>query len=224
MTRRARWVRRLGVVLCAAVLSGCVPRPLDTTFAALPPAQLQAAMVAQSAREATLSTAPAWTLSGRVALARAGQGGSGRIDWTQTGDRFSVSLAAPVTRQSWRLEGDARWARLSGLDGGDREGPDASALLLAATGLEVPVAALSSWARGARADAARFGDAELRFDASGRLARIEQGGWTIDYATWEPAASGAAPRLPGLPRQLQAGRADARVRLIVDAWGTVPAP
>lgn len=220
MTPTSRHARGLAALLCAVVLAGCAPRALETSFAALPPAQLAAAMDAQRAHELRLAASPAWTLSGRVALSRAGQGGSGRIDWTQAGDRFAVSLAAPVTRQSWRLEGDTRQARLSGLEGGDRDGPDASVLLLDATGLEVPVAALSAWARGARADVARFGEPTLRFDASGRLARIEQGGWTIDYVAWQPDGTSGA----GLPRQLQAERADARLRLIVDAWGIAPAP
>lgn len=168
----------------------------------------------QAQREAELAPLDAWSLQGRVALSNGRDGGSGRIDWRQEGARYEIALGAPVTRQSWRLSGDAAGAQLEGLEGGTRSGPDATALLLEATRWEIPVAALASWARGVRADA-RHGAATIRYAADGRLARIEQGGWVIDYSDWRASA------IPGieLPNRLNASRGDARVRLIVDRWG-----
>jgi outer membrane lipoprotein LolB len=126
-----------------------------------------------------------------------------------------------VTRQSWRLTGGDGPARLEGLEGGTREGPDGSALLLEASGLEVPVAALASWVRGARADEARFGPAELAFAADHRPARLLQAGWVIDYLAWEEPGDAHGGVL--LPLRVDARRGDARVRLVVDAW-SVPEP
>ena len=131
---------------------------------------------------------------------------------SRTATTFEVGLSAPVTRQSWRLAGDRTAARLEGLDGGPREGVDAAELLREATGWEIPVTALSAWVRGARAEG--LGVARMQFGADGRLSRIEQGGWTIDYSDWVPE--------PGLgielPDRLNAARDQAKVRLIVDAW------
>jgi outer membrane lipoprotein LolB len=220
MTVAWREARRLAVLCGCLVLAGCVSVPERTPAAVLSGPAREAALAAQSAREEVLAATPAWSLEGRVAIARGTEGGNGRIDWQQQGDRFVVSLSAPVTRQSWRLIGDHARARLEGVEGGPREGVDASQLLLEATRLEVPVAALASWVRGARADSARFGPAEAGFDADGRLVRLEQAGWTIDYMDWAPA-EGARPVLP---QRLAAERGDARVRLVVDAWETAPAP
>jgi len=103
-------------------------------------------------------------------------------------------------------------ARLEGLDGGVREGADAQALLRGATGWVVPVASLADWVRGA-ADA-RLPAASMQFDAQGRLARMEQGGWTIEYTDWEPNPALGIE----LPHRLNASQGDARVRLVVDAW------
>src|SRR5690606_41495821 len=72
------------------------------------------------------------------------------------------SLAAPVTRQSWRLSVDAGGARLEGMEGGTRTGPDGQQLLLEATGLDVPVGALGAWLRGLPADEAEHGPARDR--------------------------------------------------------------
>ncbi|HVR81531.1 MAG TPA: lipoprotein insertase outer membrane protein LolB [Luteimonas sp.] len=202
-------LRILAMAACAVLLTACVAQPVRPalpTIAGTPEAH-------QATREARLSSAGDWNLQGRVALSNGRNGGSGRIDWRQNGDHFEVALSAPVTRQSWRLTGDTASARLEGLAGGPREGADATQLLQEATGWEIPVAALSAWVRGAHADEA-IGPARMQFAADGRLSRIEQGGWTIDYSDWA-----AQPGLDiELPNRLNAVRGDAKVRLIVDAW------
>ncbi|HST45784.1 MAG TPA: lipoprotein insertase outer membrane protein LolB [Luteimonas sp.] len=205
-------------LLACVCMAGCVSQPARLALPALSPTDIAAAEAAQSTRETALAAQPAWMLSGRVAVSRGRDGGSGRLDWRQDGDQFTVTLAAPVTRQGWRLDGDGSGARLDGLEGGTREGPDAAALLLDATRLEVPVAALASWVRGARADVTRFGPAEVAFGADRRPARLVQGGWTIDYRSWVEVDDRV------LPQRLDAVRGDARVRLVVDSWGGHPAP
>jgi outer membrane lipoprotein LolB len=205
---------RFFAMACAMLLAACVAQPVRQ---ALPPVS-GAPETNQATREARLASARDWSLQGRVALSSGRNGGSGRIDWQQVGDHYEVALSAPVTRQSWRLGGDRSAARLEGLDGGPREGADAARLLREATGWEIPVTALSAWVRGARAEG--IGAARMQFGADGRLSRIEQGGWTIDYSDWIPQ--------PGLgielPNRLNAVRDQARVRLIVDAWSDGMAP
>lgn len=205
---------------CALALAGCASQPLRTPVAVLSAAERVAAEAGQAGREAALARQPRWSLQGRAAITRGDKGGSGRIDWRQDDDRYTLALSAPVTRQSWRLVGDGDGARIEGLQGGPREGRDAAQLLLEATGLEVPVAALSSWARGARADDGSFGPAQMQFDVQGLPARLVQGGWSIDYLAWQPAAGDG----PALPTRLNARRGDAEVRLIVDAWGGPEGP
>lgn len=195
-------------VLAAALLlvAGCatVPRP-----PALTAAQAEAA---QQAREARWLAHPDWRLQGRIAVSDGRDGGSGRIDWTQRGGAYEVELSAPVTRQSWRLVGDAARARIEGLAGGPREAGDPQALLREATGWELPIAALAHWVRGARAPGA---PARIEYGPGGLPARIRQGGWTIDYAWPAPAAC------TGFPRRIDARRDGARVRLVIDQASVV---
>lgn len=205
----------LAAVAAAALLTACVSRPLRQS---LPPAQSAAAEALQVARETALRQRPGWSLQGRIAVSNGHKGGSGRIDWSQDGRRYDVSLSAPITRQSWRLVGGAASARLEGLDGGAREGADAETLLREATGWEIPVTALADWVRGLRADDA--GIASARYGLDGRLLTLEQAGWTIDYR-WPVADPADAPLVgapPVLPVRLDARRGDASVRLIVDQW------
>jgi len=195
------------VPLLALLLAACATQPPRT----LAPGQIAAAETAQQAREAALRRSPDWSFTGRLAVSAGRNGGSGRIEWRQTGSNFDVSVSAPVTRQSWRLSGDARGARLEGLEGGPRTGADAATLLREATGWEIPVVALADWVRGARSPA--LGPARLDFDADSRLRRIEQGGWIIDY-TWPGKASGTG----AMPARLDARRGEARVKLVIDDW------
>lgn len=204
-------VQRICIIAaCAAWLAGCVAHPARET---LPPIT-GAPEKHQAQREALLAKQAQWSLQGRVALSNGRDGGSGRIDWSQDGAGYEVSLSAPVTRQSWRLSGDGQVARLEGLEGGAREGVDPGALLREATRWEIPVTALSSWVRGARAGNGH-GPAVAQYGADGRLARIDQGGWTIEYSGWQPGEAGAE-----LPNRLNARRGEASVRLVIDDWSS----
>lgn len=193
-------LRFLLALALLVALGACAPVPVRNG----PDAAL---LAAQSAREAALAGQPDWELVGRLAVSAGADGGSGRIQWRQRGGDFEISLAAPVTRRSWRLVSQDGLARLEGLDGGTLEGADARRLLAEATGWDIPVEALSAWARGARAP----GGARIEFDADGLPALIEQQGWTVEYRDWLP---GDDP----LPRRVFASRDGASVRLVVEAW------
>ncbi|HVI58156.1 MAG TPA: lipoprotein insertase outer membrane protein LolB [Luteimonas sp.] len=218
---------RLAGCACLAAclaLAGCVSVPAGKGVAVgeLPAAEAAAAMQRQQAREQRLAALPALSFDGRVALSNGRNGGSGRIEWRQRGDAYDVTLSAPVSRQSWRLEGDAASARIEGVEGGPRSDTDVVRLLREATGLEIPVGALAAWASGARADAAAFGPARLGFAADGRLARIEQGGWTVDYLAWRDADIGDGRSSLAVPARIDAHRGQAKVRLAIDAWSWAP--
>ena len=205
-----RWSMALcsAVLVAALALAGCVSAP--EVRPQLPGHELAAAEAAQREREARLGRASGWQLSGRIAVTNGRDGGSGRIDWRQEGAGFDVALSAPVTRQSWRLSGDASHARLEGLGGGPREGTDARDLLLQATGWDIPVVALADWVRGLRSPS--LPPATVRYGDDGLPAQLEQGGWRIDYQ-W--------PTQPGpdaLPLRLDARKGTARVKLVVDSW------
>lgn len=194
--RALRWASLLPLLLLAA----CARMPVKPGDEA----RLEAA---QAAHEAALAQETRWSLQGRIAVRANGDGGSGRIDWHQQGESFDIRLSAPVTRASWRLEGQPGAARIEGLDGGPLAGPDARDLLRQAVGWDIPVQALAHWVRGGRAP----GPAELRYGPDGRPAELRQQGWTVEYRDWE---AGAFPR----PRRIFASRDDASVRLVVDQW------
>ncbi len=157
-----------------------------------------------------------WSLSGRIAVSNGRDGGSGRIDWQQQAGRYVISLSAPVTRQSWRLTVDAAGARLDGIKGGPRESADVEILLREATGWEIPVGALNNWMRGIGAAGHEYGPAKVTYGSGNLPVRLEQAGWSVEYADWAPVPNG-----PALPTRLVAVQGQAKVRLVMDVW-TLP--
>jgi len=200
----------LAVSACTSVGTQKTPAP-DVVYTVSPAAER-----AEEARVQALRAQPDYSFQGRVAVSKGKNGGSGRIDWKQEGQRYVVELSAPVTRQSWKLSGDSHHeaGRLEGLAGGPRDGEDAQALLLEATGWDIPVNQLPDWVRGLVAgDSA--GPEKIERDADGRPRRMQQMGWVIQYLDWYPAEAGR----PALPRRVEAVKGDAKVRLLVDQWG-----
>lgn len=192
--------------LALLALTACVTQPPRAT-APVDLAQAQA----NDQRRSELDD---WDLSGRIAVSNGSRGGSGRIDWQQRASDYAISLSAPVTRQSWQLSGNDLGARLDGIAGGPREDADVEALLLSATGWNVPVRALQDWVRGIGAEPHKYGPAKLVYGDGGLPAKLEQAGWAIEYQEWYPADVGTPP----MPRRVVARKGEASVRLVVDDW------
>src|SRR5690606_13870120 len=210
---RAGEARRMNVVRSAAaalavmaLLAGCVSAPVRV------PAQVDPAVAGHAdARRASLE---AWGLAGRVAISGGRQGGSGRLDWVQQGGRYEVTLSAPVTRQGWRLSGDAGRARLEGVEGGPREGADVEALLLEATGWDIP------GGRSATGTGSRLAPTGRRCRAGSRPAGAMRGcgwWWTTGPSRPPPRKMRRRPRTGGTrtapSTEAEDGRARTRRRL-----------
>jgi outer membrane lipoprotein LolB len=193
---------RFGAIslLLAMLAAGCAQAPVRPA--------IEADEGAQQVREAMLATQADWAFRGRVALSLGGKGGNAGIRWRQQGADYQIELSAPITAQSWRLKSQAGRVSLEGIEGGPREGSDAEAMLLEATGWRIPVAAMSAWARGARAPGSQ---AALTVDAQARPALLRQDGWNIEYRAWFEGQ-------PPLPQKVFARQDDASVRLVIDAW------
>ena len=195
--------REFAIVALALLASACAMQPAKPT---LPPV-VGSAEANQAARAAKLATSPNWSMTGRIAVTNGQQGGSGRIEWKQDGARYAATLSAPVTRQSWRVNGGVDGATIEGLSGGPRSGPDASALVFEATHWRVPVGALGDWLLGLQ----RSGDS-VHFGSDGRVDRIEGEGWVVGYSDWRSAGG------VELPGRIEAVHGTAKVKLVVDAW------
>ena len=194
----------LCVGLSATLLSAC--------GTARPRVNVETAQASQIERDERVEAQQNFHLRGRIAIRNGGDGGSGRFEWTQKGEQIEFELSAPLSNQTWRLEGEPGNYTLTDSKGAPQTSDDARQLIYAASGWTIPMQELRYWVRGARAESATPQAAQLSFDATGRLNVLKQNGWTVNYERYSDASDGA------LPIKLRAFKGEAQVKVIVQSW------
>lgn len=162
-----------------------------------------------SEREAALQGRSKFEISGRIAISDGKDGGSGRFEWQQRGESYSLRFMAPVTGQGWRLEVQPGQALLIESNGAVRVADSAEALLARELNWHLPADAMRYWVLGMRAPDA---GSTLEFSADGELAVLRQSDWSIRYVEFDRG------RMPPLPRKLFARSGEHQVRVSVRSW------
>lgn len=187
------------LALCAVLLlGGCVSQ------SGLPPEP-----ASWPERRAHFQALADFDLKGKMALARAGDGFNGRVNWRQRGEQFELRLSGPLGAGSVTLSGDTRGVLLDGPDG-QRRFADPAAAAAGELGVAIPLTALRYWVLGVPEP---FRAADETVDAQlGRLDALRQHGWDIaylGYAEWDGRV---------LPRKLELRHDDARLRLVISRF------
>lgn len=151
---------------------------------------------------------PRFQLEGRLQVRDGERTAAVGVDWQHDGSHDDWLFTGPLGQGLARIEADAGGARMTLADGRRSEAASAAELAEDALGVSAPFVQLPLWVT------ARLRDgAEVReLDPAGRLRRVVDQGWTIEYI--EYAGDGAAD----LPRKIDVYRGETRLRLIVDAW------
>jgi outer membrane lipoprotein LolB len=150
-----------------------------------------------------------WQLQGRIALTHGDQGWHANLLWQQQSTAYQLKVSGPLGQGGFQLTGNEAGVVLVDAEGNSSFASDVDALLLQATGWELPVLGLRYWVRGLPVP-----DVEARrvYDESGQLSRLEQSGWSIDYQRYQ-LVEGAA-----VPSKLQLERDGIRVRMVINQW------
>jgi outer membrane lipoprotein LolB len=183
--------------LAAGLLAGCAqftaPRP------AAPVTDLTSAAVVEH-----------FILEGRVAVRSGEQQYSGGLQWTRARLAETLMLTTPLGQGIAEIRREDGNLVLIDAEGRRQEAPDADILISKVVGAPIPLSGLVYWLsalpRPGIAHAARL-------DEAGRVTRLEQDGWQIDYDRYQDRGG---RQLPG---RLFARRGeDLEFRLIVDKW------
>ena len=88
--------------LCAALLMlpACAPRVVKPDAGV----DVVAGEGRLSERESRMFERTEFDLGGRIAISDGDDGGSGRFEWQQRGQAYTLRFVAPVSGRSWRLE------------------------------------------------------------------------------------------------------------------------
>lgn len=206
MKIRAPW-------LAAALLAGCASLPTP------PPAGTPEELYAS--RHAALLALTVWELRGRVALRTPEEGWQAGLRWVHGDGAQSLDLTGPFGGGYLRLTEDRQGARLTDSSQRVYRAADATSLLAETTGWRVPLDGLDHWVRGLPVPDA---PARRELDAHGRLKRLWQLGWNIEYLAYGEFDGRELPRRLFISRDVPPGTAvgpeDARleVRLAIQSW------
>jgi len=185
-----------------ALAPGCrtLPPPDSSQLALLPLYQQRADMVTARAD---------WSLEGRLAISDGREGGSGHLTWRQGPQITHMDFHGTLGRGAWRLDADPDGASLQFADGSQYDAGSVSELVAGQLGWQVPVEPLRWWVRGLAAPGP-FDDRE--FDEQGRLSRLQQAGWAIEFGRYG-SFDGLA-----MPLKMTARQDDRSVKLAVRQW------
>lgn len=200
------------IIIFVSLISGCATAPSP------PAADLDPAW---QARQAALMTVTAWQLRGRLAVRAGEQGAHATLNWKRDGERHRLDFTGPLGRGHLRLTRDSQGAELR--DAGKRvwRAADAGRLLYRATGWIVPLDDMNYWVLGLPAP----GPApEQQLDEQGRLKRLAQSGWDIQFLEYARHGDLDLPSRMFITRQdnhAEAGPAAGEtieVRLSIERW------
>lgn len=206
---------RLSALAASALalwLSACTTIPLEP----LPDGLTNQPPLDWPQRQQQLQALQHWQLQGKLAVRQPSDSGSAVINrWVQNREAYELSLSSAfLGLGSTELKGVPGFISLTMPNGETYQSGDPEALILAATGWQLPINSLPWWIRGLPNPGS---DYRLYFDEHNQVALINQDGWEIRYDRWQPFINGQPP----LPGRITAIQGEKRVRLAVTDWQTL---
>lgn len=185
-------------MLLALLLASC---------AAVPAQQKMAEPAAYQPHLQQISEITSFAMVGRIAVLTETKGFSGSMRWHHRPDGEDMAFYSPLGTQLGQLNADAEGVTLTTSDQKTYQADDAEALTQQALGWSLPMAGLPDWVLGRPA----AGEFEIQaWDDLGRIIRIKQNGWDIEYPSYQG----------DLPSKvvLKSSRLD--LKLVIENWQT----
>ncbi|MCH8499901.1 MAG: lipoprotein insertase outer membrane protein LolB [Marinobacter sp.] len=200
-------------LLACLLLSACAikpPDPLPDGLTEQPPRHWAETTLA-------LMALTHWELQGKLAVRQPGDSASASVNrWTQQNEHYELLLSSAVLGMGrTELKGVPGFISLTLPNGETYHSNDPEALILAATGWQLPIDSLTWWVKGLPSP---DGDYRLLFDDEDRLTVIRQHGWEIRIDRWRQFITDK----PALPARLTALKDDRMVRLAITDWRKEP--
>lgn len=169
-----------------------------------------------ASRPATVWSNPAlpahWEAEGKAAIKTEKRGGNIYFTWTQKGEDYRIIVRGPLGLGRAELNGRPGEVRLQA----DNLKQEVSAssleeLLEMTTRHRAPVSHALHWIKAEPGSA----KAEIERGPDGKLSRIKEDGWIIDYLEWSEEA-------PNLPRKLTLEGPEGKATVIIGLWRLTP--
>jgi outer membrane lipoprotein LolB len=195
-------MRQLLSLTLILMLTGCAP--LWQSKPAGDPEQLW------QQRQMQQADLNAWAFKGRTAIVQGREGWNAGIHWQERGQQFQIKLSGPFSQGGVALDGNAETVTLTLDDGETVSAATPEQLLAEAMGWLLPVSALRDWVRGVPYSKLPVDSKQL--DAQGRLTKLEQAGWQIEFLRYMPFKG------TSMPEKVFMKHPEMSIRLIVSDW------
>lgn len=166
----------LGLIVALA-LSGCagIPTQVDTLTD-------QQKLEKWQAHKTQVSAIKSWNLRGKMGVKTGPKGGSATLEWRYSTTEQYIELYGPLGGGRVIIDVDSEGAVLRDTKGVVLRGKTASEVLYRRLGWQVPFDHLADWARGLAGEDAT----DIVIDAEGRLKRLVQDNWQVEYQGYRP--------------------------------------
>lgn len=151
-----------------------------------------------------------FSLTGRLGVMTNPKGFSGRVAWQHTSDKDNIDVFSPLGGKVANIIKTDEEVVLTNSKDERISSPDAETLTEETLGFRLPLSGLSYWALGRPSDTGLV--EYVTWDESGRINKLKQNGWDIQYQDYE-ANEGYF-----LPKKIVLRTDELIIKLIVEKW------
>lgn len=159
----------------------------------------------------SLAPIQAFSLKGRLAVNSQGKGFSGGIAWDHQTQADVIDIFTPLGNKVANIQKSLLAVVLTTQDGRTIEADSTETLTEKAIGIRLPLEGLNDWALG-RPTKAHI-DAII-WDEFGRISKLHQQGWEINYPVYSQLHT------PALPSKITLRNEQLQLRLVIETWHT----
>lgn len=154
-----------------------------------------------------LSKLDDWSLKGRIGFISERESGSASLYWIQQQDAYELNIVAPLGMGSLVVVGNDSGVVAQSNDGELDYAEDARSLVWQKTGWVIPMGRLRDWILGVPLQ-----DEKFELDEQGRVIRLADDPWQVEYQQYQPVAD------VELPRKLKIKSPDIELKLVIKDW------
>ncbi len=141
-----------------------------------------------------------WRIRGKLAVKAGKKGGHASLRWNKNEQTEHLELFGPLGGGRVEIDINESGAILKDTRGRTLTGPEMEPLLQQRLGWPLPFNKLSSWIKGGPAAQT----SALKFDESGQLSSMNDGGWQVNFPEYQTVKTTKAPQMEVLvPRVIE---------------------
>jgi outer membrane lipoprotein LolB len=207
-----RWLRLWSLSAAMFYLAGCAigQQHVQQQTSPLDPALYRQHL-------ASLADIEHFELRGRIGVQNDGRGFSGSTQWQHFNTGDHIALFSPLGGQVATIKTTANGVELIDSDGKIYRAQDAETLTQQNLGWSLPMQGLSDWVLGRPSDSESVNTDNAIWDESGKLSRLKQHGWEIEYQEYREASGRQ------LPARLTLRSPKLYLKLVIQEWDIPPA-